>query len=193
MEKLYGRQPSIDEVVAEVEGWRDRIAPYMDDTTTLLYEAVKAGKLILVEGQLGTLRDPDHGIYPFPTSSSPLAGFAAVGAGVPPWSITKRRRRYQAVLSCVGAGPFVTELLGDEAEQLRKRGGDGGRVRGHHGAGRAGWGGSTAWRTAAGAVAASCWKMRCTPIASLLLERLKEAVLPLGIPKAYALIEVLLC
>jgi adenylosuccinate synthase len=127
VEKLYGRQPvSVEEVVAEVEGWRDGIAPYMDDTTTLLLEAVKAGKSILVEGQLGTLRDPDHGIYPYPTSSSPLAGFASVGAGVPPWSITTVVAVTKAYSSCVGAGPFVTELFGDEAEELRKRGGSAG-------------------------------------------------------------------
>jgi adenylosuccinate synthase len=127
VEKLYGRQPvSVEEVVAEVEGWRDGIAPYMDDTTTLLLEAVKAGKSILVEGQLGTLRDPDHGIYPYPTSSSPLAGFASVGAGVPPWSITTVVAVTKAYSSCVGAGPFVTELFGGEAEELRKRGGSAG-------------------------------------------------------------------
>jgi adenylosuccinate synthase len=127
VEKLYGRAPvSIDEVVAEVEGWRDAIAPFMDDTTTLLLDAVKAGKSILVEGQLGTLRDPDHGIYPYPTSSSPLAGFATVGAGVPPWAISRVVAVTKAYSSCVGAGPFVTELFGDEGEQLRKRGGSAG-------------------------------------------------------------------
>lgn len=127
VEKLYGRAPvSIDEVVAEVEGWRDAIAPFMDDTTTLLLDAVKAGKSILVEGQLGTLRDPDHGIYPYPTSSSPLAGFASVGAGVPPWAISRVVAVTKAYSSCVGAGPFVTELFGDEGEQLRKRGGSAG-------------------------------------------------------------------
>jgi adenylosuccinate synthase len=127
VEKLYGRQPvGVDAVIAEVEGWRDRIAPYMEDTTTLLLEAVKAKKSILLEGQLGTLRDPDHGIYPYPTSSSPLAGFAAVGAGVPPWSITRVVAVTKAYSSCVGAGPFVTELFGDEGEQLRKRGGSAG-------------------------------------------------------------------
>ncbi len=127
VEKLYRREPvSIDEVVAEVEGWRDAIVPFMDDTTTLLLDAVKAGKSILVEGQLGTLRDPDHGIYPYPTSSSPLAGFAAVGAGVPPWSITRVVAVTKAYSSCVGAGPFVTELFGEEGEELRKRGGSAG-------------------------------------------------------------------
>jgi adenylosuccinate synthase len=87
---------------------------------------VKAGKTILLEGQLGSLRDPDHGIYPYTTSSSPLAGFGAVGAGVPPWDIKDIYCVTKAYSSCVGAGPFVTELFGDEAEELRKRGGDAG-------------------------------------------------------------------
>ena len=105
---------------------RDRMAPYVADTTTLLLDAVEAGKTILLEGQLGTLRDPDHGIYPYPTSSSPLAGFGAVGAGLPPWAITRVVAVTKAYSSCVGAGPFVTELHGEEEETLRKRGGDAG-------------------------------------------------------------------
>jgi adenylosuccinate synthase len=127
LEKLYGKPPlSVDEIIAQVAAFRDRIAPYVTDTTTLLLDAVEAGKTILLEGQLGTLRDPDHGIYPYPTSSSPLAGFGAVGAGVPPWAITRVVAVTKAYSSCVGAGPFVTELKGDEAETLRKRGGDAG-------------------------------------------------------------------
>jgi adenylosuccinate synthase len=105
---------------------RDRLAPYVADTTTLLLDAVEAGRTILLEGQLGTLRDPDHGIYPYPTSSSPLAGFGSVGAGVPPWAITRVVAVTKAYSSCVGAGPFVTELHGDEGETLRKLGGSAG-------------------------------------------------------------------
>jgi adenylosuccinate synthase len=127
LEKLYGKPPlSVEEIVAQVVAVRDRMAPYVADTTTLLTDAVEAGKTILLEGQLGTLRDPDHGIYPYPTSSSPLAGFGAVGAGLPPWAITRVVAVTKAYSSCVGAGPFVTELHGEEEETLRKRGGDAG-------------------------------------------------------------------
>jgi len=75
---------------------------------------------------LGALRDPDHGIYPYPTSSSPLAGFATVGAGIPPYAITKIIAVVKAYASCVGAGPFVTELCGEQGQELRERGGDAG-------------------------------------------------------------------
>jgi adenylosuccinate synthase len=127
LEQLYGKKPlSVEEIAAYLAPLRDRIAPYLADTTTLLLDAVEAGKTILLEGQLGTLRDPDHGIYPYPTSSSPLAGFGAVGAGIPPWSIRRVVAVTKAYSSCVGAGPFVTELQGAEAEELRKRGGSAG-------------------------------------------------------------------
>ena len=127
LEKLYGRPPlSVEEIVAHVVALRDRLAPYVADTTTLLLDGVEAEKTILLEGQLGTLRDPDHGIYPYPTSSSPLAGFGAVGAWLPPWAITRVVAVTKAYSSCVGAGPFVTELHGEEEETLRKRGGDAG-------------------------------------------------------------------
>jgi adenylosuccinate synthase len=127
LEKLYGKPPlSVDQVIDHVAALRDALAPYVCDTTTLLLDAVEAGKTILLEGQLGTLRDPDHGIYPYPTSSSPLAGFGAVGAGVPPWAITRVVAVTKAYSSCVGAGPFVTELQGEEAETLRKLGGSAG-------------------------------------------------------------------
>jgi adenylosuccinate synthase len=127
MEKLYGKPPlALDEIVAQLEQLRDEIAPYLTDTTALLAKAVAEGKRILLEGQLGTLRDPDHGIYPYPTSSSPLAGFGTVGAGIPPWAITRVVAVTKAYSSCVGAGPFVTELFGEEGETLRRRGGDAG-------------------------------------------------------------------
>ena len=127
LEKLYGKPPlSVNDIVGQIAALRERIAPFVADTTTLLLDAVDAGKTILLEGQLGTLRDPDHGIYPYPTSSSPLAGFGAVGAGIPPWSIRRVVTVTKAYSSCVGAGPFVTELHGDEGETLRRRGGDAG-------------------------------------------------------------------
>ena len=127
LEKLYGKPPlTIDQIVAQIAAFREKLAPYVTDTTTLLLDAVDAGKTVVLEGQLGTLRDPDHGIYPYPTSSSPLAGFGSVGAGVPPWSITRIVAVTKAYSSCVGAGPFVTELHGEEAETLRKLGGSAG-------------------------------------------------------------------
>lgn len=122
---LYGKEPlEVDDVLAQVRVQREDIAPFICDTSTLLHEALREGREILVEGQLGALRDPDHGIYPFPTSSSPLAGFAAVGAGLPPYEIRRIVAVAKAYSSCVGAGPFVTELLGPEGERLRVRGGD---------------------------------------------------------------------
>ncbi len=103
-----------------------RIAPYVADTTALLQQAVSRGERILLEGQLGALRDPDHGIYPFTTSSSPLAGYASVGAGIPPYALRRIIAVTKAYSTCVGAGPLVTELVGAEAQTLRERGGDGG-------------------------------------------------------------------
>jgi adenylosuccinate synthase len=127
LEKLYGKPVlNVDDIVAQVQDQLEKLAPYVADTTTLLLEAGAAGKTILLEGQLGTLRDPDHGIYPYPTSSSPLAGFGSVGAGIPPWAITRIVAVTKAYSSCVGAGPFVTELQGEEAETLRKLGGSAG-------------------------------------------------------------------
>lgn len=116
----------VDAIVTELYQTAEPLLPYLTDTTTLLHNALRTGKRILLEGQLGALRDPDHGIYPYPTSSSPLAGFATVGAGIPPYAITEIVAVTKAYSSCVGAGPFVTELFGAEAEELRWRGGDAG-------------------------------------------------------------------
>jgi adenylosuccinate synthase len=114
------------EVMAHLAANAETLAPYVADTLTLLQDGLAAGKTVLLEGQLGALRDPDHGIYPYPTSSSPLAGFATVGAGVPPQQITRIIAVTKAYSSCVGAGPFVTELQGSAAEELRRRGGSAG-------------------------------------------------------------------
>ena len=124
---LYGQQP-IDPVVwaealAEQGRW---LAPYLCNTTELLRKAWSEGANILLEGQLGALRDPDHGIYPYSTSSSTLAGYAPVGAGLPPYAIGSVTAVIKAYSSCVGAGPFVGELLGSEGDELRRRGGDAG-------------------------------------------------------------------
>ena len=126
-EHLY-HQPSLsaDTLVDEMLEAAQGILPFVDDTVTLIHDALSEGKHILLEGQLGALRDPDHGIYPYPTSSSPLAGFASVGAGIPPSAIQQVLTVTKAYSSCVGTGPFVTELQDPEARELRDRGGDAG-------------------------------------------------------------------
>ena len=131
LEHLYS-QPAVRvaDLLADLQADAKAIEPFVCDTMSLLHEALVSGKRILLEGQLGALRDPDHGIYPYPTSSSPLAGFAAVGAGLPPQAITRIIAVAKAYSSCIGAGPFVTELSGPAAEELRRRGGD----RGEYGA-----------------------------------------------------------
>jgi len=126
-EHLYHKPPlAAEPLVAALLRDGERIRPFVCDTLPLLHKALAAGKTILVEGQLGALRNPDHGIYPYPTSSSPLAGFASVGAGVPPYAITRIVAVAKAYSSCVGAGPFATELFATEGEELRRRGGDAG-------------------------------------------------------------------
>ncbi|HAW16324.1 MAG TPA: adenylosuccinate synthase [Clostridiales bacterium] len=114
-----------DALFEEVSGYADIIKPFVGDTVTFLYEARKAGKKILLEGQLGSMKDPDHGIYPMVTSSSTLAGYGAVGAGIPPYEIGEIVTVTKAYSSAVGAGAFVSELLDEaEATELRNRGGD---------------------------------------------------------------------
>ena len=119
-------QPPLDPAVlaAELRELGEIIRPYARDTTDILHQAIADGKRILLEGQLGSLKDPDHGIYPMVTSSSPLAGFAPIGAGIPPYEIKDIITVVKAYSSAVGAGPFVSEIFGDEAQELRIRGGD---------------------------------------------------------------------
>ncbi len=125
MEHLYHKPPiDLEALITHMTGLAERIRPYVCDTNRYLHEACKAGKRILLEGQLGTLRDPDHGIYPMTTSSSPLAGYGPVGAGVPLWAMSDVIAVTKAYSSCVGSGPFTTELFGEEAQALRIRGGD---------------------------------------------------------------------
>jgi len=125
--QLYGK-PAIEpaDVMATLARLREVLRPYVADTSEFFTQALADGKNILLEGQLGALRDPDHGIYPWVTSSSPLAGFAAVGAGLPAAAIDRVIAVSKAYSSAVGAGPFLSELAGDEAEELRRRGGDAG-------------------------------------------------------------------
>ncbi|REE84445.1 adenylosuccinate synthetase [Paenibacillus taihuensis] len=127
LEHLYGTSPiDIEELLAQLNVYGAKLEPYLANTTELLNAAIKNGAQILVEGQLGALRDPDHGIYPYSTSSSTLAGFAPVGAGIPASSIENVIAVVKAYSSCVGAGPFVSEISGEEADELRRRGGDAG-------------------------------------------------------------------
>ncbi len=127
MEHLY-HKPAIvpSELLETLHEYRDMIRPYVCDVSAYLDVALKAGKNILLEGQLGTLKDPDHGIYPMVTSSSTLAAFGAIGAGIPPYEIKEIYTVCKAYSSAVGAGAFVSEIFGDEADELRRRGGDGG-------------------------------------------------------------------
>ena len=127
LEHLYHKPLLVpEEIFGELMKWKEMIAPFVCDTSSFLYEALQEGKEILLEGQLGSLKDPDHGIYPMVTSSSTLAGYGAVGAGVPPYEIKKIVTVCKAYSSAVGAGAFVSEIFGDEADELRRRGGDGG-------------------------------------------------------------------
>lgn len=127
LEHLY-HKPLIDakELLNTLHEYRDMVAPYVCDVSVFLDKALKEGKTVLLEGQLGTLKDPDHGIYPMVTSSSTLAAYGAIGAGLPPYEIKQIVTVCKAYSSAVGAGAFVSELFGDEAEELRRRGGDGG-------------------------------------------------------------------
>ena len=125
---LYPGNPLLDpeELYRQLTAFRPRLAPLVGDTALFLNQAIKEGKNILLEGQLGSLKDTDNGIYPFVTSSSPLAGFASVGAAIPPHQIKEIITVVKAYSSAVGAGAFVSEIFGEEARELRDRGGDGG-------------------------------------------------------------------
>ena len=126
-EHLYHQDALSEEAIfTELLSWREMVRPYVADTSSFLYRALQEGKEILLEGQLGSMKDPDHGIYPMVTSSSTLAGYGAVGAGIPPYEIREIVTVSKAYSSAVGAGAFVSEIFGEEADELRRRGGDGG-------------------------------------------------------------------
>ena len=127
LEHLY-HKPLLDagELYKTMLEYRDMVEPYVCDVSAYLYQAIKDGKNILLEGQLGSLKDTDHGIYPMVTSSSTLAAYGAIGAGIPPYEIKDILTVVKAYSSAVGAGAFVSEIFGDEADELRRRGGDGG-------------------------------------------------------------------
>ena len=127
LEHMY-HKPLInpDELLETLHEYRDIVEPYVCDTALFLNNAIKEGKTVLLEGQLGTLKDPDFGIYPMVTSSSTLAAYGAIGAGIPPYEIKDIITVVKAYSSAVGAGEFVSEIFGEEADELRRRGGDGG-------------------------------------------------------------------
>lgn len=127
LEHLY-HKPAINpqDILEELKGYKEMVAPYVCDVSAYLWDSIKEGKNILLEGQLGSLKDPDHGIYPMVTSSSTLAAYGAIGAGIPPYEIKKIVTVVKAYSSAVGAGAFVSEIFGEEADELRRRGGDGG-------------------------------------------------------------------
>lgn len=127
IEHLYHKEKlDSEEIYQTLLGYRDMIKPYVCDTSAFLHQALKENKRILLEGQLGSLKDPDFGIYPMVTSSSTLASYGAIGAGIPGYEIKDVITVVKAYSSAVGAGEFVSEIFGEEADELRKRGGDGG-------------------------------------------------------------------
>ena len=127
LKNLY-HKPALDpdKLYEELMEYKEMVAPYVCDVSAYLWDAIRAGKNILLEGQLGSMKDPDHGIYPMVTSSSTLAAYGAIGAGIPPYEIRQIIAVCKAYSSAVGAGAFVSEIFGDEADELRRRGGDGG-------------------------------------------------------------------
>ena len=127
LEHVYHKPTlDVDELFDHMMKLREMVRPYVADTGKIIRQAVKDGKNILLEGQLGSLKDPDFGIYPMVTSSSTLAAYGAIGAGIPPYEIKQIVTVCKAYSSAVGAGAFVSEIFGDEADELRRRGGDGG-------------------------------------------------------------------
>ena len=127
LENLY-HKPALDpdKLYEELMEYKEMVAPYVCNVSKYLWDAIHEGKNILLEGQLGSMKDPDHGIYPMVTSSSTLAAYGAIGAGIPPYEIKQIITVCKAYSSAVGAGAFVSEIFGEEADELRRRGGDGG-------------------------------------------------------------------
>ena len=121
-----------EDLLEELHNYKKMVEPFVCDTSAYLWNAIKEGKKILLEGQLGSLKDPDHGIYPMVTSSSTLAAYGAIGAGIPPYEIKKIVTVVKAYSSAVGAGAFVSEIFGDEADELRKTRWRWRRIRSNH-------------------------------------------------------------
>ena len=136
--KVFNRKGiTVDEVLNEYLGYTEFLKPYVTDTSLLLDQALKAGKVVLLEGSQGTLLDVDHGTYPFVTSSNPTAGGASTGSGVGPTKITRVIGILKAYTTRVGSGPFPTELFDEDGEALRKIGGEVGVTTGRNR--RCGW------------------------------------------------------
>ena len=125
LHNVYGAEPyTLERIMSWIEEYGNRIKPYICDTGEFLKNAEKEGKKILFEAQLGSLRDLDYGIHPYTTSSNTLAAYAPVGSGLPSAKIDRIVGVVKAYSSCVGEGPFTCEWFGDEAEELRKAGGE---------------------------------------------------------------------
>jgi adenylosuccinate synthase len=136
--KLYGRLPlEADRIVEEYLDLATRLEPYVADTTALVHDALREGKHVMLEGAQGTLLDLDKGTYPFVTSSNPVAGYALASAGFGPREVERVVGIVKAYVTRVGAGPFPTELLGEEGELMGKRGNEYGTVTGRRR--RCGW------------------------------------------------------
>ena len=127
----YGHEPiSAEEMYRWIKKYAMPFADYVCDTTALLNRCEKEGKKILFEAQLGALRDIDFGIYPYTSSSSTIAAYAPIGAGVPNLKLTDSIGIIKAYSSCVGEGPFTCELFGEEGDKLREAGGEYGAATG---------------------------------------------------------------
>ena len=125
LERVYGAKPyTMDDLKAWVAEFGEKIKPFICDTGAFLRQAQAEGKHILFEAQLGSLRDLDYGIYPYTTSSNPIAAYAPVGSGLPTAKLDKIIGVVKAYSSCVGEGPFTCEWFGEEAEKLREAGGE---------------------------------------------------------------------
>lgn len=119
LEHLY-KKPALrpEDLYEELQSYKKMVAPYVCDVSLYLHNAIKEGKEILLEGQLGSLKDPDHGIYPMVTSSSTLAAYGAIGAGIPPYEIKQIITVCKAYSSAVGAGAFVSEIFGEDRKSV---------------------------------------------------------------------------
>ncbi|MCR5652783.1 MAG: adenylosuccinate synthase [Ruminococcus sp.] len=127
LKNLYNKEEiTVNEIFGKLMEYKDILAPYVGDSFRFVRKAISEGKNILLEGQLGSLKDTDFGIYPMVTSSNTIAGYGAVGAGIPPYEIKEVITVVKAYSSAVGAGEFVSEIFGEEADKLRNCGGDGG-------------------------------------------------------------------
>ncbi len=129
--KAYGFEPvTVEEMIEYFETYCKVLADYVTDTGLYLNAANKAGKNIMFEAQLGALRDIDYGIVPYTSSSSTIAAYAPIGAGVPNLKLDNSIGIMKAYSSCVGAGPFTCEYFGEKAEKLRELGGEYGAATG---------------------------------------------------------------